>query len=326
MRSLAFSTQVLILAVALAGCQAQMPSPKDLRAKMLDIRTAAQESDLVVLAYPVSQRDLRRLAAPVANQPESLRLAETETTLRVLRVLKGPRLPSEIRFHYYDARGYTQVGPPQGPSGHMGSRGIFFLNIRSDGSFRSAVDVYRPDIPMPWLMGTGESEVCAEVAGCIAGLLLRFREADNAESFASRLVVNVSIARQLTGVFGTFDLLNALAGMQVLPDVVRRGVCTEMASWYPLEMPSRCRTVIVGTPAEKRYLVQLAKLREALRSGGVRWIHDQIATNDADDEERYLNLLSSSADEQVRELANDLENRGPRQKEPRGQATKPRNR
>jgi hypothetical protein len=133
-----------ILAVLLGACQKQ---PPDLRMKTLDPKGAVQEADTIVLAYPVSQRDIRGLLVPSPDRPP-LKLEETETTLQTLQVLRGAALPAQIRFRYYDARGYAQIGPPQGPSGGVGSRGIFFLlKGQSEGIYRSVVDVYRPVLP-----------------------------------------------------------------------------------------------------------------------------------------------------------------------------------
>ena len=166
------------LTIPIAACQ-NSAVPLDVRAKTLDPRNAVQEADSIVFAYPVSQRDVREVFVPFEGRPEPMRLEETETTLKTLLVLKGAPLPAQIRFRYYDTRGYVQVGPPQGPSGHMGSRGIFFLKQQADGSFRSAVDVYRPDIPTPWILGSREAEPCASSSDCVAKFLLTYHESDD---------------------------------------------------------------------------------------------------------------------------------------------------
>jgi hypothetical protein len=272
----------------------------------LDPRSAAEESDTIVLAYPVSQRDVRGLFIARGDRPEPLRLAEMETTLKTLQVLKGQPLPSEIRFRYYDARGYAQVGPPQGPSGHLKSRGIFFLRRQADGSFRSVVDVYRPDIQTPWILGSAEPEACASVSDCIARLLLTYHESDDARAFSRSLLENVATARQLTGFFKTFDLLGDLAENAAHPDPVRHGACVELSKWYALERPSACSPLVAGTEAEKDFLATRAKLRDALRKGGLPWVEHRIGINNAGDVRRYVELLTKSTDDQTRALGRSL--------------------
>jgi hypothetical protein len=120
--------------------------------KTIDPGDEVRDSDTIVLAAPISQRDIRALSVVADGRDEPLRLAETETTLKVFRVLKGRVESQEIRFYYYDARGYPLIGAPRGASGGTGSKGVFFLRKQPEGIYRSTVDVYRPDISTPWML------------------------------------------------------------------------------------------------------------------------------------------------------------------------------
>jgi hypothetical protein len=199
------------LGFSLAACKTQIPEPHDARVQTLDPSAAVKESDSIVLARPLSHRDIRELSMPRQHGLPPLRLEETETTLRVLRVIKGPVLPAEIGFHFYDARGYAAFGAPAGPSGPLGSSSIFFLKQQRNGFFRAVVDVHRPDIATPWLSGPVDSEPCASPPKCIAELLLSYRGSDDPRVFSGFLLENVAISERLAGFFATFDLLNRLA-------------------------------------------------------------------------------------------------------------------
>jgi hypothetical protein len=300
MRTLMKAVLVSLLAVPISGCQEPHQIPADMRAKTIDPKSAVAESDTIVLAYPVSQRDIRQFLVPSESGSEKQKLAETETTLRVLQILKGTSLPSEIRFRYYDARSYIQIGPPQGPSGHMNSRGIFFLKQHSEAFFRTAVDVYRPDIATPWLQGLSGVEACDQAAACIAKILLTYHPSDDARSFSASLLEGVAISRQLTGFLSTYDLLNGLASDVTHPAAVRQAACRELSKWYALELPAGCSIVIAGTPAAQDYSSLVTKLQDGLRKGGMPWIQHRIGTDDTGEVKRYLELLKSDGDADVR--------------------------
>src|SRR5207253_515070 len=120
-----------LLALLLTACQQSAVEIPDLRVDTLSVKRDVIDSDTIVLAYPVRHRDLRSLAVRVSYRPTPLNVEEMEITLRTVMVLKGPPLPAEIRFRYYDARGYILMGMPAGPSGRLGERSIFFLRHSS---------------------------------------------------------------------------------------------------------------------------------------------------------------------------------------------------
>src|ERR1022692_3539506 len=95
MRTVIKAVWAFLLAGPLAACQEPLPEPNDIRAKTIDPKSAVEESDTIVLACPVSQRDIRQFLFPSESGSEKLKLAETETTLRVLLALKGPALPRQ---------------------------------------------------------------------------------------------------------------------------------------------------------------------------------------------------------------------------------------
>jgi len=112
----------------LAACLHPQDWPSDLRVETLDAPIAVSTCDSIVLAAPMYRRDIREFATPWKGEAEAKRLADVETTLKVLQVLKGPPIPPVIRFTFYDGRGYTFViGMPKGPSVPIGTPGIFFL-------------------------------------------------------------------------------------------------------------------------------------------------------------------------------------------------------
>src|SRR3569832_1478321 len=96
------------------GCQAQRDGLQDVRIRPLDTLTAVKEADSVLIADVVSVRDLREVSVKREGFTDFVRLAEMDVTLAVLRVLKGPPLPTETH--------------------PAGSRGVFFL-IQRNGVF-----------------------------------------------------------------------------------------------------------------------------------------------------------------------------------------------
>jgi hypothetical protein len=301
----------LIMYVGLAwlsslGCQAQGDGFQDVRIRPLDPLTAVKEADSVLIAAVVSVRDLREVSVKRGGVTDSVRLAEMDVTLAVLRVLKGPSLPTEIHFRFYDARGYDQLGPPQGLASPAGSRGVFFLT-QWNGVFRSFVDVYRPEIETPWLRGAVEPLPCRSVPICLANILLSYPTSAAApRSFSGHLVENVAIARQLVGFSATFDLLDSLVSNPG-SSVVRQRGCIELAKWYPLEFPSSCRQWVtedvIAADATRR-----TALREQLRMGGVAWVRQRIGSKDEEAVRHYLQLLARSSDAETRHLATTLLN------------------
>jgi hypothetical protein len=307
MRQVVASGLVLLLC-GLAACSQVSAPPSDFRFKTLDPATAVEKADSIVLASPARHREITSVNAQMADRPEPLTLLQLETDLNVEAVLKGASLPrGKIRFRHYSASGFKiLMGPPGGPSGPIGSVGIFFLRQKSDGTFRSIVDVYRPDIPMPWLVSVPGVGPCATPSICIANLLLTYHDSDDERSFSAHLLENVAMTRQLTGFFSTFDLLNGLANNQSHPEAVRRAACVELSKWYALELPSPCGFLIAGTQANDDYLARDARLRQALRKGGVTWIQHQIGAENVGDVKRDIELLMKSPDEEVRALARSL--------------------
>jgi hypothetical protein len=293
--------------VLLAACWEPIANPRDIRDQTLDAKEAIPEADTIVLASVINERDIRRVLFPVQDKPKPVKLRETQTTLRTLQVLKGPALPPEIRFRYYDAPGYILVGPPQGPSGGVGSRGIFFLKGRPEGIYRPVVDIYRPDIATPWLAGSPDPEPCSKApSDCIAELLLTYHKSDDDRSFSAHLPMNVAISRRLTGFFKTYELLDGLAGNEAHPDSVRREACVEMSGWYPLEVSSLCSSLLAGTAAAEKYPAVAAREREGLKKRGLVWVQQEIGTTNEDEVKRYLELLMKVPDEETRKIARGL--------------------
>jgi hypothetical protein len=215
MRSPALIVFYLTLAGPFAGCRQSRHPPADFQAETLDARSAVRTADSIVLAYPVNRKVVRKLSViqsvtPFGTQVDDdpLPLLETEITLVVLSVFKGPPLAKEIRFRSYqeDHTYRVLIGPPQGPSGKMGDRGIFFLRRQPSGMFRSVVDVYRPDISTPWIPGTSEAGPCRnEPAQCISSFLLTFRPSYRQDSFLAELRLNARISLRLAGLAPSFD-------------------------------------------------------------------------------------------------------------------------
>jgi hypothetical protein len=292
--------------VSLATCQERAPAPLDIRVKTLDPLSATKEADSIALARVLSHRNIRKVTIHREGALDPARFEETETTLRVLRILKGPPLQSEIQYLFYDAQGYAQFGPPRGPSGPVGSSGIFFLRRQQDGNFRSIVDVHRPDIATPWLVGPIEPRSCASPTECVVEVLLSYRPSDDAEVFSERLLEDVAISERAAGFFTTFELLNRLVTNDQHPYVVRERACLELAKWYALEFPQACESLIAGTPNAVESGRVAANLRDSLRKGGVAWARRHIGSDDERELRRYLGLLVESANNETRELAEEL--------------------
>jgi hypothetical protein len=304
------TSTLLFLALSFSGgCQEPINAPSDFNPVTLSVKEALQSADLVTLAYPISQRDVNGtyLFRRSGDREPPLRVIETETTLVVMKTLKGRLSLSSIRVRHYDGRGYSQIGPPQGPSGGIGSRGVFFLKGNATSSYRSLVDVYRPDIPTPWIADLQDGKLCEGPAACLAELLLTFHEHDKPSAFSAGLMTSAMTSRQLIGFLKTFKLLtNLTAGSY--PEPVTQAACTQLSQMYALELPSKCLSLFAGTPLEKEYLEHVSLLRSKLKSGGLSWLQDRIQSSDHRDVISYLEILKQSGHEETRRMAETLIN------------------
>jgi hypothetical protein len=298
---------IWMLASSFACRQHVQVAPRDFRPNTLDPKADVQEADMVVLGYPTQRREIRRFPVRQENRDRpQLQLVETETTLIVLRTFKGSVAGQTLHFRHYDyVPLFFIIGPPQGPSGNIGSKGIFFLRKTSSGAFRSVVDVYRPDIPTPWIDGTSDVGSCTDASECISRFLLTFRPSYDQKRFLAELRLNARISLLLIGSMNAFALLNKLAE-EADPDDVKRGACRELSEWYDV-FPPRCRTLMAGLPAEKGYPDRTVQLREGLRRG-MAWVLVRLRTKDESEALRYLQFLSRSSDDETRRIAMNLLN------------------
>lgn len=294
------------LTVALAACQERALVPEDLHVRTLDPAAAVKESDSIIVAVPLSHRDVRKLTLPPVGPVSPTGLAETETRVAVLQVLKGPPLPSEITYRFYDEREGAQFGPPRGPSGAIGTTALFFLRRQPDATFRAAVDVYRPDIETPWIKVQPEPKDCIAPEECVAEVLLSRHPADDPESFSRKLGDNVAISRRLTTFFKTYDLLNRLVLDDDQPRQVRQAGCSQFGEWYALELPLACESVLVDAQSSQDLATARRNLQERLRKGGLGWARHRIGSESDAELDRYLHVLAKSNDEETRTLAVNL--------------------
>ena len=287
---------VLILASLFTACQRRVEAPpSDFVMKTLDPSTAVQEADVIVLAYPVARKELGHV---------SVDLLETETTLKVMRVYKGKVLANEIRFRHYEGYSFILMGPPQGPSGKMGSKGVFFLRQKPNGTYRSLVDYYRPDFPTRWIIEPIDELPCTPDSACIARLLFSVHPQDDVQVFSSEIGSNVANSQLLVGILETFRLLDSLAARS--SEVVRRLACEEEFRRYVLEISTTCRSEIAGTNAERDYLTRSQRLQENLRQGGITWVRERIQTNSEAEIKEYLQILIDGPNSETRKLATGL--------------------
>jgi hypothetical protein len=259
------------------------------------------------LAYPVERKELRKLSiSGVDDGP--LKLIETETTLVVLCVFKGQAPLKQIRFRHYqrNLENDVLIGPPQGPSGNVGVRGIFFLRRQATGMFRSVVDIYRPDIVTPWILDACDAGSCNKPSECISRLLLTFRPNYDHDAFLAHLRYNVRFSLLLVGPMDVFELLNKLSA-QAGPHDVKERACRELSQWYSVFQPP-CQRLMAGSPAEEEYLNTVAGFRERLRRGGLAWAQARLETKDKSEVLRYFEVLSRSSDDETRKIAKSLLN------------------
>ena len=308
MRQVACAIVYLIAASSFASCQDPEDTPADFLASTLNPEHAVKDASLIVLGFPVSHRDVTGILyfRQQTGRP-ALRVVQTETTLTVVRFFKGSMAATELRFRHYDARGYILSGPPQGPSGSLGAMGIFFLKHGQNGSLRSLVDVYRPDIPTPWVTRGSNGLNCVDPGDCIGKFLLTFHNGDKHGPFSTSLMINSPISQSLIGYLNTFQLLRNLSASTTSSEV-RRYACTILARMYALEFPSSCKPLIANTPLETEHLNHVAELRNRLREGGSEWLRDQLRDhhgNDSDIQED-LQLITRGADLQARDLAGTI--------------------
>jgi hypothetical protein len=298
-----------LLLTSSSTCQVRSRTPDDLRIQTLEPRADTELSELIVFGYPVSRTEVRGLSLRQPGTSEPIRLTEIETTIHPLRIIKGAPISTDVRYRFYDIQGEITIGPPKGPSGNINARGLFFLRRGSDSVFRAAVDVFRPDIPTPWLFDLPPGDSCTEPTACVAALLLTYHQGDDSAAFAARLLVNVAISRTLVGFVDTFELLNRLANTISYPIVVNRSACLEILKWYELETPSVCHSLIGDVLEEQQQTRRSAKLKDDFRGGGILWVERRIGSNEARVVDRYLKLLSGSGDPEVRAEAQRLRDR-----------------
>jgi hypothetical protein len=272
---------------------------QDARIKTLNPREAIEEADVILIAVPLSSKDLRRVQAYRDAGGDPIALVEVETTIRVLQVIKGPSGFRELSFRFYDSREYAQIGPPRGPSGDSNSASMFFLNQDTRG-FRALVDVFRPDIPVDWLNGKAALDECGTPSQCVGRLLLTYRESDDAARFAARLADNMAIVRQVNGYVQPLELLQEVI-RNASPPPLRHSACVEMLRWYAMEASSAC---LEGeNPATTPVLQRRAILLDQLKRGGLAWIRNRIDTHDDNELKRYFEILKSSDDPELRRIA-----------------------
>jgi hypothetical protein len=272
---------------------------QDARIKTLNPREAIEEADVILIAVPLSSKDLRGAHAYRDTGGNPIALVEVETTLRVLQVIKGPSGSHELSFRFYDSRESAQIGPPRGPSGDSNSASMFFLNQDTRG-FRALVDVFRPDIPVDWLNGRAALDECGTPSQCIGRFLLTYRESDDATRFAERLADNMAIVRQVNGYVQALELLQEVI-RNASPPPVRHAACVEMLRWYAMEAASAC--LGSESPAATPVLQRRALLLDQLKRGGVAWIRNRIDTHDDNELKRYFEILKRSDDPEVRRIA-----------------------
>jgi len=289
----------------LQACGHLSSVPADFNARVLNVKEAVTCADAIVLAYPVTRSDLGTFVARGLGSPASLRVVEVQTELRTIRTLKGQQLPIELTYEFYEVRNSVLIGPPQGPSGPMGSPGIFFLRKRGADFFRSFVDVYRTDIATPWVSQGSTPGSDGDTADCVADILLSPRGSDDLRSFGASLEVNTSIARQLVGYVTTYTLLRALEADTTHPAFLRRRACDILADAYPLEMPSSCAPVI-GQESCRLAADRAQNQKEQLRAHALEWVQDRIGTRSRGELYRYCHLLMQSTDIDTRTLGQVL--------------------
>jgi hypothetical protein len=306
MREMTSATVFLLLTCSFAACQKTVGAPPtDFMMKTLDMTTAVKEADSIVLAYPLTRRELGHVSVYLDQRVEPLHLLETDTTLKVMRVFKGPVLPEEIHVRHYEGYGYILTGPPQGPSGKMGSKGVFFLRQRPGASFRSVVDYYRPDISTPWITGSADRPPCASEAACIAQLLFSLHPKDDAQLFSKALGENIALSRQLAGILGTFRLLEGLTARSSSENL-RRVACEQESKWYALEISAACRSLLAGTAAEQEYSNRSQRLQQKLGQGGLDWVRERIQAKNEMETAEYLQLLANGTNSETRRVAAGL--------------------
>ena len=253
-------TLTTLLALCGASCARQAEkAPVDFRPETLNYKISITNADSIVLAYPISHKEVGRFEIRRFDNPR-LPLIETETTLAVLHVFKGPNLPTNIVFRHYqeDDPHRPLIGPPQGPSGKLGERGIFFLRRSSPALFRSVVDIYRPDISTPWIREPVELPAPRErLPDSIAAFLLRFNLAYDRALFLSDLHRNTAISWLLVGDLNTSNYLKGLVEGSDPADV-KRGACAELSERYHAA-PDYCKALLADSVGERKHLDRAAQ-------------------------------------------------------------------
>ena len=299
-------TLVTLVILLLARTSAQsIARPPYFQPGTLDVRVATQQAENIVLAFPVDRKELNRFAV-VQEDRDTLHLIETETALEVLQVFKGPPLPQRIGFRHYrkDLEHDVLIGPPQGPSGKLGKRGIFFLRRDSAGLLRSFVDIYRPDIPTPWIGSAMDVPACQVMPDCIPRFLLTFGPSYDHRMFLANLRLNLRVSWLLVGYLKTFDYVNQLA--ETKEDDIKLGACSELSAVYHV-LPPSCRALASSAPIlEQNHVQGLARFRMAVRQGGMPYMLSLLQTKDESNVIPYVNILRKSGDSETADLIERL--------------------
>ena len=289
---------ITCIVFSLSGACTPHGLPHDFRPETIDPLQAAFMADVIVLAYPVSERGIGDFIAVDEQHCRKIHIREVETTLRVIHVLKGLHDKSDVRFNHYQEEAPVLIGPPQGPSEGIGVRAVFFLRKQSGPVFRSLVDIYRPDIRTSWVRDDVVLGACADPALCIAELLMMLSPGDNEQSFAASIGDNIAVVRELVGYKRALDLVRQL--LRSSPTApIQSAACIAMSGWFALELTRSCSLVLSGTPAGTAYTDRLRKNEIQLRKRGLSWVEERVRPNDDEEFLAYLDSLSDSADESI---------------------------
>jgi len=260
----------------------------DVKIQQLDVGQAISDSDAIVLAVPTLIVHKRKFTLPQSEDRRPLEMEEVEVSLSGIVPIKGSAIGDQVKFVYYNGTG-SAIGPPQGPAGALAKFAIFFLRRRADGTFRSVVDYYRPDIPTPWLRSPPKIDEQTSIADRVAGILLRVRSEDSVEVSAKCLLIDVAIVKAFYGFLNTLELLTRLESETSL-SLVRARACAEIEGWYSFELPETCiGQLSAKQQSDRKQYVD--RMRTELETGRVRWIEERIGSTDRSDIQRYLRLL-----------------------------------
>ena len=244
-----FELKRLLLVASMAivgGCRQSADTSQrtgDLESRQLDLRKDVEYCPVIVegLVRQVDGKDIDPgdTGRPAIENP----MRPWTVDIEIIQVLKGSVSAKELQYLHYSRYSPIIAGPPQGASGEIGTRALFFLKEKVGGGFRSCVDSYRPDISVQ--RDLPSNHLCRpnrSLRMCLAEFTYTSRSFEKSDLMVD--TGNIQL-QSLLGRVGMYDYLEHLS--REGPDRVASELrfCKFTAAHSPLFLDDRCKRVLL---------------------------------------------------------------------------------